>query len=103
VTELVQMFLSDGLAHLGRLKEQLAKKDSKAMAATLHAFKGSALQIGAMQVADILIGMEIRLEVNEMNAVRESMASLEAAFTAVSLEMEEPKSGRPIAEEDTHP
>jgi HPt (histidine-containing phosphotransfer) domain-containing protein len=100
--ELVQLFLGDGAAHLDRLREQSLHKDAKAMAGTLHAFKGSALQIGAMQVAEILIEMEKTLPAGGIHEARDSMDGLNAAFQEVCLEMEDLISGPSIVSEDTH-
>jgi HPt (histidine-containing phosphotransfer) domain-containing protein len=102
MSELVRLFLGDGAAHLNRLREQVLEKDTKAMAGTLHAFKGSALQIGAMRVAEILIEMEIKLAARGIDAIRDFMDGLSTAFQEVCLEMEELISGQSIVSEDTH-
>jgi two-component system sensor histidine kinase RpfC len=100
LAELVRMFLGDGAAHLDRLREQVTQEDSKAMVGTQHAFKGSALQIGAMRVAAILIDMEEKLAKGGIEAVKELLALLSASLQEVCLEMEELISGRPAAKED---
>jgi CheY-like chemotaxis protein len=50
-SELIQMFLTDAATNLDSLEAALLAADSRAVAAILHALKGSSLQMGAVSIA----------------------------------------------------
>jgi HPt (histidine-containing phosphotransfer) domain-containing protein len=88
VAELIQLFLKDASADLARLSEQIRLGDMRAVSITLHSLKGSAKQIGGLQMGGIVEEMECNLRSGKTAGMHRSLPGLETAFRSLCTEME---------------
>lgn len=93
MAELVQMYVKDASANLDLLREQMLRNEVKAASATLHALKGSCLQIGGLKMGEIVIGMEEQLSSGGLEEARISLKDLGCAFQELCLDMNERLAG----------
>jgi hypothetical protein len=86
--EIIQLFIQDATVNLEMLRRQASLSDEKAVSMTLHALKGSCRQIGGLVMGDMLEKMEASLPLDGVEAVRESVVSLELEFQRLHLELQ---------------
>ncbi len=88
VVDLVEMFLHDAANNLDRLRRQAGESDGEAAAMTLHALRGSSLQMGGLKVGLLAEEMEEDIHRRGVDAVRDALSDLEDAFRTLRSEME---------------
>ena len=87
VKEVLAVFRSDTAERIARLRASLDRGDTAGVKNEAHALKGSAGQVGAGGVSAICRQIELHIAGPETAVVRDLVAQLEAAFTAVCRDM----------------
>lgn len=77
---LVEIFLRDSVRRLSDIADGLSDKDVEKVRSAAHAFKGSAANLGARQLAAACAAVERRAENEDVDGARASATALGAEF-----------------------
>jgi HPt (histidine-containing phosphotransfer) domain-containing protein len=88
VGEFVTLFRSDTTSRLQRVVHALAAGDIAQVRAQAHAIKGSAIQVGAGEVAELSRQLELETAAKSPAEIRETLDRLQATFERVCGAME---------------
>jgi len=80
IIELLEMALETGAKHVERLKSALAEGDARSVARAAHGIKGSASNIGALEVTRISATIEDQARNDRLDGVTQLAAQLEGAY-----------------------
>ena len=76
------MFLADGPGQVRSVNEALASRDAAAIQRAAHRLKGSALGVGARQLAALVAAVELAARAGDVERATSARAGLDAAFEA---------------------
>lgn len=89
--DLVELYFSDVLVQLGRLRDALADGDADVIAAAAHRIKGASLSVGAARVAGLASEIEIAGKSGDLGGTGELIATLDSELdptrSALSVEL----------------
>ena len=80
---LIETFLKDSCDRISHLREAVAKNDADAIASTAHSFKGSAINIGAIQLGEFCLQAEQAGKDQRISAVAAVLDAIESEFGSV--------------------
>ncbi|MGB8266613.1 MAG: Hpt domain-containing protein [Candidatus Velthaea sp.] len=83
IVELLEMALGTGGKHVAHLKDALAAHDAEGLHRAAHGIKGSASNIGALQVARISAEIEEQARNARWDGISELVTALDAAYAAL--------------------
>ncbi|HLH20798.1 MAG TPA: Hpt domain-containing protein [Bryobacteraceae bacterium] len=83
VREVISIFQTDTRARIGKLRQALADGDAARARGEAHAIKGSAAQVGALEVSELCRSMEAAAARQDVAAASSLFPQLEIAFAAV--------------------
>jgi HPt (histidine-containing phosphotransfer) domain-containing protein len=81
--EVIGVFLAEGPGGVRSIKEALASRDAGAVQRAAHRLKGSALGVGAGQLAALVAEVELAARAGDVERAASGAAGLDAAFEAV--------------------
>jgi HPt (histidine-containing phosphotransfer) domain-containing protein len=88
VGEVIGVFLADGPGQIKSVDEALASRDAAAIQRAAHRLKGSALGVGAGQLATLVGAIELAARGGDVDRAAACAAGLGAAFDAVGAALE---------------
>jgi HPt (histidine-containing phosphotransfer) domain-containing protein len=86
--EVIDVFLADGPVQVRSVNEALASRDAAAIRRAAHRLKGSALGIGASQLAALAAAVELAAGAGDVERATSGVAGLDAAFEAARAALE---------------
>jgi CheY-like chemotaxis protein len=88
VTRLIDLFLRDAPARLGRIRTALQQNDAEALRDTAHALKGSAGTIGAHKMEELCAELEDQASSGSLQGSAPMVDALDAAFERARTELD---------------
>ncbi len=88
IAELLQMALDTGAKHLRTLEDGLGANDATTVARAAHGIKGSAGNVGAVQVAALAAELDQRARSGDLNGARGRIDAIAKAYDALAREVE---------------
>ena len=83
VEELIEMFQADTVSRLDLIRKAVQTADCRIAATEAHTIKGSALQVGAVKVADVCLQIEIAAREGRCAGLASLMGALLESFDEV--------------------
>ena len=83
VGEVIGVFLAEGPGEVRSVNEALGSRDAAAIQRSAHRLKGSALGVGARQLAAVVAAVELAAREGDVARAASNAAGLDAAFDAV--------------------
>jgi HPt (histidine-containing phosphotransfer) domain-containing protein len=83
IVELLELALGTGQRHVRQLREALGAGDAASVARAAHGIKGSASNIGALEVTRISAEIEERTRNAQLDGVTNLAAELEGAYATL--------------------
>lgn len=87
IAELLEMALDTGAKHRASMEDALASGDAPALAKAAHGIKGSAGNIGALEVAALATELEQRARGGDVSGARERVDAIGAAYDRLADEV----------------
>jgi HPt (histidine-containing phosphotransfer) domain-containing protein len=97
-TELLELFLEDTAVHLRNLNECFLVNDMRAISSITHTLKGSALQLGAPQLAYIAEAIESNIDHGHVAEARQFLLGLATAWDSLYLAVSKKMAAVPVNE-----
>jgi chemotaxis protein histidine kinase CheA len=86
--ELIQCYLGDAMSNLADLCEQASQHDVDAVRKTLHTLKGSSIQIGGLNLGDLIEEAEDMITHGAIEVGCQMIPQIHTAFDSLRSEME---------------
>lgn len=80
--EVIGVFLAEGPVQVRSVNEALASRDAAAIQRAAHRLKGSALGVGAGQLAALVAAVELAARAGDVERATSDATGLDAAFEA---------------------
>jgi HPt (histidine-containing phosphotransfer) domain-containing protein len=87
IAELLEMALDTGAKHRASMEDALARADAGALARAAHGIKGSAGNIGALEVAALATELDRRARAGNLDGARERVDAIAAAYERLAAEV----------------
>jgi len=82
LSEVIGVFLAEGPGQVRSVDEALASRDAAAIQRAAHQLKGSALGVGARQLAAVAAAVELSARAGEVDGATAAAVDLDAGFEA---------------------
>lgn len=89
VKQLLDMFLNDSPGDLEKLQLAISAKDIHGLVGLSHTLKGTALNLGLNQFAEIAAQIENNGKVGDISFAKDNFPNLNQAFEAVRAELQQ--------------
>jgi hypothetical protein len=86
--ELIQCYLGDAMSNLADLCEQASQHDVEAVSKTLHTLKGSSIQIGGLNMGELIEEAEDMISHGAIETACRMIPQIHTAFDSLRSEME---------------
>jgi HPt (histidine-containing phosphotransfer) domain-containing protein len=87
IAELLEMALETGAKHRASMDDALTRADATALARAAHGIKGSAGNIGALEVAALATELDQRARAGNLDGARERVDAIAAAYDRLAGEV----------------
>jgi signal transduction histidine kinase/CheY-like chemotaxis protein/HPt (histidine-containing phosphotransfer) domain-containing protein len=88
VAELVDLFLNDMPRHVQKMEEAMARQEAPALKGAAHSLKGSARNMGALQLAAFCASLEAQAKEGKLDDAPSLIARIQAEFQLVAKALE---------------